>query len=104
MERADRRVAQTTIGDFWISTVFLGLDHQYSEGERPLLFETIVFEYTGEEDERESVSMRRYSTWNEAETGHRFIEQETRSYLTKAEEKADGLLGHLRALINKKTG
>lgn len=46
-----------------VSTVFLGLDHQYGDGP-PLLFETMVF--GGPLDHE----MNRYSTWNEAEKGH----------------------------------
>jgi hypothetical protein len=63
---ADRRVADTSIGDTRVSTVFLGLDHQYGDGP-PLLFETLVFggKLDGE--------MMRYSTWGEAERGHKVM-------------------------------
>ncbi len=63
METADRVVAQTTIGDVLVSTVFLGLDHSFGFGP-PLFFETLVM--GGEHDDE----MRRYSTWDEAEVGH----------------------------------
>jgi len=63
-EKADRVVAKTKIGDANISTVFLGLDHSFVAG-KPLLFETMVF--GGPHDEE----MERYSTWEEAETGHK---------------------------------
>lgn len=66
LEKADRHVAQETIGRVWISTVFLGLDHAFGFGPS-LLFETMVFGdgliLDGEMD--------RYSTWEQAETGHR---------------------------------
>ncbi len=62
-ESADRHVAKTDIGDIIVSTVFLGLDHSFGEGE-PLLFETMIF--GGNSDEE----MQRYSTWEEAEKGH----------------------------------
>lgn len=58
-----RRIAATSVGGSWVSTVFLGLDHNFGEGP-PLLFETMVFE--GPLDQR----MQRYSTWEEAERGH----------------------------------
>jgi hypothetical protein len=61
---ADRHVAQTEIGDFWISTVFLGLDHQFGEGP-PLLFETMVFN-----KDRDDLWCERSSTWEEAEETH----------------------------------
>lgn len=63
LETADRKVARTQRGDVSVSTVFLGLDHQFGNGP-PLLFETMVF--GGEHDEEQE----RYSTWEEAEAGH----------------------------------
>lgn len=63
-ETADRHVAQSTVGEVRVSTVFLGLDHQFGEGE-PLLFETMIF--GGKHDEFQE----RYSTWEEAEEGHK---------------------------------
>lgn len=62
-ETADRTVKKTEVGDAEVSTVFLGLDHNFGRGE-PLLFETMVFggEHDGDQD--------RYSTWEEAEKGH----------------------------------
>ncbi len=62
-EKADRHVAKTVIGDIKISTVFLGLNHSFGDGP-PVLFETMIF--GGDLDEE----MWRYSTWEEAETGH----------------------------------
>ena len=44
--------------------VFLGLDHSFGSGP-PLLFETMVF--GGPLDEE----MDRYTTWDEAEAGHK---------------------------------
>jgi hypothetical protein len=59
-----RRVAATELGpDITISTVFLGLDHRFGEG-NPVLFETMVF--GGEYDQY----TERYCTWGEAERGH----------------------------------
>jgi len=43
MNSAERIVKQETIGDYWISTVFLGLDHNYAEEGPPILWETMVF-------------------------------------------------------------
>lgn len=39
----ERRVAEDQVGPFWVSTVWLGLDHQYGDGP-PLIFETMVFD------------------------------------------------------------
>lgn len=59
----DRIVAKTDIGGTRVSTVFLGLDHNWRDGP-PILFETLVFEgpWDGEMD--------RCSTWAEAEDMH----------------------------------
>jgi len=77
----NRRVAQDFIGDsrkttageiaklIIISTVFLGIDHNFGEGE-PLLFETMIF--GGKRDEEQE----RWHTWKEAEEGHQKIVKE----------------------------
>jgi hypothetical protein len=60
-----RRVAETVKGDVRVSTVFMALDHNFEDHGPPILFETMVFRHgAGEECER-------YSTWAEAEAGHR---------------------------------
>jgi hypothetical protein len=59
----ERIVAQVEIGDVFVSTVFIGLDHNWGEGP-PLVFETMIF--GGEFDQYQY----RYSTWAEAEAGH----------------------------------
>ena len=41
-ESADRKVAKETIGEAEVSTVFLGLDHNWGDGP-PILWETMVF-------------------------------------------------------------
>ena len=48
-----------------VSTVFLSLDHNHSGIGPPILFETMVF--GGKNSER----MWRYTTWEEAERGHK---------------------------------
>ncbi len=62
-----KRVAETTLPDgTWVSTVWLGLDHQYGDGP-PLIFETMVFQDKDNLDERDQ---ERYSTEAEALAGH----------------------------------
>jgi hypothetical protein len=63
-EYEDRRVAETTIGPIWISTIFLGLDHSFGKNELPLVFETLIFR-GGEGQE-----MWRCASWQEAEAQH----------------------------------
>ncbi len=64
VETAERQVAKGTYGKVVISTVFLGLDHNFGFGGKPLLFETMIF--GGKHNEYQ----KRYSTWEEAEKGH----------------------------------
>lgn len=59
-----RKVNKTQLGNVVISTVFLGLNHNFSGIGAPILFETLVF--GGAFDQ----SMERYRTWAEAEAGH----------------------------------
>jgi hypothetical protein len=61
--RITRRVAGDEIGPYFVSTVFLGVNHQYGSGP-PLLFETMVFR------DGDDVLCWRYSTWAQAEEGH----------------------------------
>lgn len=50
----------------WVSTVFLGLDHNFFGG-KPYLFETMVFPSKTDYSE---LDCNRYSTWDEAAAGH----------------------------------
>lgn len=64
IETADRQVKLSIQGDVRVSTVFLGLDHNFSDHGPPLHFETMAF--VGHDD----VGQERYTTWAEAEEGH----------------------------------
>lgn len=69
----DRRVAKTTLsGGTYISTIFLGIDHGFSDGP-PLVFETMVFPSA---DDMSDMDCERYSTAAEAREGHeRMVEK-----------------------------
>lgn len=61
----NRRVAETKLtDDIGISTVFLGLDYDFSRTGPPLVFETMVF--GGGLDS----TIKRYTTYEQAEAGH----------------------------------
>jgi hypothetical protein len=65
--KSDRRVAETTLPNgYWISTVWLGLNHQFGSGP-PLIFETMVFQ---SRDDLDEMDCDRYSTEAEALKGH----------------------------------
>lgn len=63
-----KRVAQDYIGDYWISTVFLGLDHRFSDDGPPILFETMVFPEKGKNMSEKWAE--RACTWDEALAAH----------------------------------
>ncbi len=81
LKGSDRTVAKTIIEggkkDIRVSTVFLGLDSSFEQGP-PLIFETMVFD--GELDGE----MDRYTTWEEAEEGHKkMVESVMKSLIPK---------------------
>lgn len=61
-----KRVALDEIGDVQVSTVWLGLDHNWADGP-PIIFETMVF--GGDMDQ----CMQRYSTKEAALQGHQLL-------------------------------
>lgn len=63
-ETADRLVEKTAVGEGVVSTVFLGIDHNFG-GRQKLLFETMIF--GGPLDG----SQWRYKNWTEARKGHK---------------------------------
>ena len=58
-----KRIAHTQIGDVSVSTIFLGMDHSFGDGQG-LFFETMVFGGPLDED------MDRYATREMAIKGH----------------------------------
>lgn len=79
-ETAGRKVARTKIGEIEVSTAFLGIDHGF-DGGTPLLFETMVF--GGPLDEE----MERYTTWQDAEEGHKHWVQKVEAAIAEATKK-----------------
>lgn len=73
----ERIVGKTVVGNDYVSTVFLGLDHNWG-GEPPALFETMISYANEIQREGDTVHYRgggertyaRYSTWEEAAKGH----------------------------------
>jgi hypothetical protein len=81
MEARDRRSLWLTGNAIkWVSTVFLGLDHRHFGGGPPLVFETMAFQHEGRTSSflggapqpvPETLCQERYSSWDDAETGHK---------------------------------
>ena len=65
LEKANHRVGLNWVGEIRISTVFLGIDHDFRFKGDPLLFDTRIHGSEKFENFQE-----RYSTWEEAEKGH----------------------------------
>lgn len=62
-----KHVADEIINKKRISTVFLNINHNLCDEGEPLLFETMVFS----EGNWSEIYCERYSTWQEAEEGHK---------------------------------
>ena len=77
MQSGERHVAKETVGESDVSTVFLGLDHDFTGEGPPIVFETMVF--GGALDQEQA----RYETWEQAEAGHAAMVE-----LVKAEQAA----------------
>lgn len=74
-QRSNKIIQQTQVGEYWISTIFLGLDHTW-DGSGPILFESMVFKSTPEArvmadaDAWTDIDSRGYATRMEALAGH----------------------------------
>lgn len=65
-EYTNRVVGWTQIvADVHVSTVFLGIDHRHFGDGPPIVFETMIFGGALDQD------MWRYSSWDDAEAGHK---------------------------------
>jgi hypothetical protein len=66
-------VAIDLINNWCISTVWLGLNHNYFSDQKPLIFETMIFKDDEEMPDNEDFQnyQERYSTLEEAEEGHK---------------------------------
>lgn len=74
-----KRVALTNVAPgVKVSTVFLGVDHQWGDGP-PLVFESLAFGVL--DDEREIID--RYSTWDEAVAGHEAMVNRVKELVSK---------------------
>jgi hypothetical protein len=74
-----RFVAYTEFeGGGYVSTVFLGLDHRWWGNGPPIVFETMAFHTPLPED-----TMDRYSSWDDAITGHKAMVRRVKVLMVK---------------------
>ena len=68
-EKIENRIVEhTEFNGYLISTVFLGLNHQYGNGP-PFVFETMIFDQDSDRPAMDHY-MDRYTTWVQACEGH----------------------------------
>jgi hypothetical protein len=86
LETNDRHVALTKTKLHDISTVFVGIDMGIFGGP-PLVFETMVFNDSGEGGDE-----RRYSSWDDAVTGHKVAVRQIEKLEEETEKSSATLL------------
>lgn len=72
-EKTDRIVRQEWVGDIRISTVFMGIDHNWSDKGPPILWETMAF------SNRKNMHLYRNrcaGSWEQAEAMHEVVVRE----------------------------
>ena len=82
-EHSNRQIGDDQIGHVRVSTVFLGLDHNWREIGDPILFETLIFGGPLDGDGK------RYATYSEAERGHAEFVTQARIAAAKIKAIAD---------------
>lgn len=83
-ETHECRILKTTIGEVWVSTVFLGVESGFKESGLPMLFETMVFGegVPGLHPGFWSRSMWRYDGLDRAKRGHELAVLRCLEFLT----------------------
>jgi len=89
----DNKVALDYFGDVMVSTVFLCFDHNFTKPGPPLLFETMVFggHYTR--------NISRYTTWEEAEAGHKATCDLVEASIENDKINPGGFWGFMRSIF-----
>ena len=89
-----RRVAEDTVGNIWVSTVFLPMDHRFGQKWPPIVFETMAFDVSGQKQAGrigDDLYQERCSTWAEAVEMHKLVVQMVKDGRIK--EQADDIGG-----------
>lgn len=86
-----KRVAETQVGSYWVSTVWLGIDHNFSRVGPAILFETMVFATSSDmEGLGPDMDCHRWSTEAEALAGHEEVVTLVRATLQEELDEPDG--------------
>lgn len=91
------RVAQTELGPYTVSTVWLGIDHGWGRSHAPIIFETMVFamhEPAADQRPEWLDYCDRYSTEEEARRGHEEAVTLVRATMPGAEVAEDQPAAH----------
>lgn len=71
MREGRKHLKQETVGNYWISTVFLGMNHRHFSDGPPLLWETMICNRVDDDIKSRWLDYQdRYSTKEEALAGH----------------------------------
>lgn len=91
-DASHRRVALTEIDGTFISTVFLGLNHNFSSAGEPILFETMTFiEGQGEWQER-------CATYDQAEAMHQAMCDKVNQHLKASASVVGRIINYFRQI------
>ena len=90
-QAADNWIAKDWLEHFSVSTVFLGLDHNFHDHGPPLIFETMVFANGGWMGEW----MMRSSTYHEAMTAHELAMLYVSETTFETQDDVDALFARL---------
>lgn len=71
-DTARRTVATDEVNHVFVSTVFLGADHNYFPKGPPLLFETMLFVHEGGDQKYDHLTWH-HATWDEASAWHKKV-------------------------------
>lgn len=82
-QRQDRHIGSDTVGDVWVSTVFLGASASSFYSGRPLLYETMTF------GEGFPQWQRRYTSEKKARRGHKAIVEAVKDKLKWRKGESD---------------
>ena len=94
---------QDHVGNFMVSTIWLGLDHNFSFKGPPIIFESMVFDQFGRSgfSVGQQVDCRRYATQQEAMAGHAELLAQWTPTTVRTGYRVGLFFGHIWGYIQK---